>query len=173
MFVWRDDKIGNQVLAHLYQASLRGVQITLYKDKFAEVLEKGEENKQSLFHKPYNLISLWLTWLLDHAYPMNKPAGYLQKPNHLFNDFIQSPSVKSFHQKSLKDHAKFYIFDDEILLLGGINVEDKEFTHDYLNRIYHDYMVMISSKEVVDHFIRFFFHKEETILPNLLFVVNQ
>jgi cardiolipin synthase len=173
MFVWRDDAIGNEVLSHLYQASLRGVNIRIDKDRYAEVLEKGEESKQSLFHKPYTWQSLWQTWLLDHAYPMNKPSGYVQRPNPLLEDFIRSSKVQINYKKVLKDHSKFYIFDEELLVLGGINIEDKEHTVDYLNRRYHDYMIMIHSKEVVSQFIRYYVKKETVDIPNLRFVVNQ
>jgi cardiolipin synthase len=157
MFVWRDDVIGNELLDHLLRAANRGVEITIWKDRFAEVLEKGEENKQSLFHKPFR----WKTFLgaiiLDLAYPMHKPKGYRQRPNAMLSTFLAHENVSVHQDVDLKDHSKFFIFDDATIVFGGINVEDKESTKDYLNRRYHDYMILVASATFVEMFRSRFF----------------
>jgi cardiolipin synthase len=150
MFVWRDDAIGNELLRQLKDAADRGVRITIWKDRFAEVLEKGEENKQSLFHKPFRTSTLLGAMILDVAYPMNKPKGYRQKPNALLEAFLAHENVTVHKDADLKDHTKFYIFDDRTVVFGGINVEDKEYTEDYLHRRYHDYMIETTSEAFVE-----------------------
>jgi len=162
MFVWRDDAIGNRVLKHLLDAANRGVVVSVIKDRFAEVLEKGEENKQSLFHKPHTLKSILASKLLDVAYPMNKSKGFEQHPNPLMDVFMEHDNVTILRELELKDHTKFYLIDDELLIFGGINIEDKEFTHDYLNRTYHDYMIAIHSRDFVRRF-------QERFYQSLLF----
>lgn len=150
MFVWRDDAIGNELLRQLKDAADRGVRITIWKDRFAEVLEKGEENKQSLFHKPFRFSTLLGAMILDFAYPMNKPRGYRQKPNPLLETFLSHENVVVHKDADLKDHTKFFIFDDRTVIFGGINVEDKEYTEDYLHRRYHDYMIETTSEAFVE-----------------------
>lgn len=159
MFVWRDDAIGNELLSHLLSAANRGVEITIWKDRFAEVLEKGEENKQSLFHKPYRFKTHLGSMILDFAYPMNKPKGYRQRPNATLSTFLAHENVFVYKDVDLKDHSKFFLFDDATIVFGGINVEDKEYTKDYLNRRYHDYMILVSSTAFVQMFRSRFFDR--------------
>ncbi len=172
MFVWRDDTIGNLVLQHLYEASQRGVSITIWKDRYAEILEKGEENKQSLFHKSYTPLSLLGTMILDIGYPMNKPKGYRQKKNALLETFLAQKNV-TVYSKTTRDHSKFYLFDDSVLIFGGINIEDKEYTVDYSNRRYHDYMVLLSEQDFIQQFKEQFFEELESSIPYETFVINR
>lgn len=172
MFVWRDDTIGNLVLRHLFEASQRGVQITIWKDRYAEILEKGEENKQSLFHKPYTPLSLLGTIILDIGYPMNKPKGYRQKKNALLETFLTQKNV-TVTSKTDRDHSKFYLFDDEVLIFGGINIEDKEYTVDYSNRRYHDYMVLLTELDLVQRFKLQFYEKKDFSDAFETFVINR
>ena len=44
MFVWREDKIGNQIAEKLLEAANRGVNIHIIKDKLGMVFELAEEN---------------------------------------------------------------------------------------------------------------------------------
>jgi cardiolipin synthase A/B len=173
MFVWRDDPIGNRVLKHLLDAANRGVLITIIKDRFAEVLEKGEENKQSLFHKPHTLKMLWGSFLLDNAYPMNKPKGYAQVPNPLLEVFSEHDNVTILREIELKDHTKFYLIDDEIFIFGGINNEEKEFSHDYLKRTYHDYMIEVRSHDFVRRFQERFYQSRPYDETEDDFILNQ
>lgn len=153
MFVWRDDFIGNLVLERLMKAANRGVKITIYKDQYAEILEKGEENKQSLFHKESSLLCKFGTFLLDKGYPMNKPKGYRQLPNPLAIQFVAHPNV-SFYKGMYKDHTKYYLIDDLTLIFGGMNIEDKEFSQDYLGRTYHDLMLVIEEQHMIQGFLQ-------------------
>lgn len=172
MFVWRDDTIGNLVLRHLFDASKRGVKITIWKDRYAEILEKGEENKQSLFHKPYTPLSYLGTLILDIGYPMNKPKGYRQKPNPLLAAFLGQANV-TVHAKNYRDHSKFYFIDESVLIFGGINIEDKEYHVDYLHRRYHDYMVMISEPSLIRQFQEQFFEGKASSSDVETFVINR
>lgn len=51
------------------------------------------------------------------------------------------------------DHSKYYIFDRRVMILGGINIEDKEYYSDLKGRRYHDYMVKISDPDMVAQFL--------------------
>ena len=55
-------------------------------------------------------------------------------------------------RKERKDHSKFYIFDDEILIFGGINIEDKENGTDRIGRTYRDYMVQLCGSDSIAEF---------------------
>lgn len=55
MFVWREDRIGNQIAEKLLEAANRGVSVHIIKDKLGMVFELAEENKKSLFHNEFDL----------------------------------------------------------------------------------------------------------------------
>jgi len=54
---------------------------------------------------------------------------------------MSHPSIRVSEAVFKADHSKYYIFDDTILIMGGINVEDKENGADMQGRVYQDYMV--------------------------------
>jgi cardiolipin synthase len=152
MFIWRDDEIGNQLLDALIKAAQKGIQITLRKDLFGSIFEKSEENKQSMFHKPKHFKTALYAYMIDHMYhDKRKPRGYHQKPNPKVGLFLSFPNVK-VSSTILKDHTKYYIFDDQILYIGGVNVEDKENGADIQGREYRDYMVELHNETVIQHF---------------------
>ncbi|PKK87230.1 MAG: hypothetical protein CVV63_01755 [Tenericutes bacterium HGW-Tenericutes-8] len=152
MFIWRDDVIGNQLLDALIVAAQKGIHIHIKKDLFGSIFEKSEENKQSMFHKTKHLYTSIYAFMIDHMYQdSRKPKGYKQNPNPKVAVLKTYPNVK-IETTMLKDHTKYYIFDEEILLIGGVNVEDKEFDKDIQGRRYKDYMVLIENREIVAHF---------------------
>ena len=51
MFIWRDDRIGNDIAQAVLEAAQRGVQVEISADRYGVVLEKSEECKRSFFHK--------------------------------------------------------------------------------------------------------------------------
>lgn len=153
MFIWRDDRIGNSIAEELLLAANRGVKITIVKDKVGEIFEKGEETKQSFFHKQYNLLSELKAKLVDVMYPADgKAKSSKQKDNELTHKLTNHPNVYIYKEEVRNDHSKFYIFDNQVLILGGMNIEDKEIYADVSGVKYCDYMVEMIGKRYVDEF---------------------
>lgn len=150
MFIWRDDSIGNVIATELLKAADRDVKITISKDSYGTVCEHCEESGTSFFHKKVSFtdaIKIGTLKLLYH------PRILKQKDSQsdVYKAFIQHPNITV--ETSFKaDHSKFYIFDDEKLIFGGINIEDKENGRDMLGREYQDYMIMLCGAEYVSLF---------------------
>jgi len=159
MFIWRDDIIGNELAKALLMAANRGVKVIISKDKLGMLFEYGEEYKKSFFH--HNLWSRWYlqSVILDKMYPMHGKSKQMLlskdiKVNPLFTEIINHKNIIVKNKRVKMDHSKYYIFDNEVLIIGGVNVEDKEVTNDVTGRAYHDYMVKIRDKSVVKNFKR-------------------
>lgn len=160
MFIWRDDHIGNQMLSHLQNALDRGVKVTIQKDAYGSIFEKAEENKQSLFHKDKQKGIHILAKIIDVGYPdKRKPKGYQQLKNPALERFLNHPNL-SLSTHILKDHTKFYVIDQKILYIGGVNIEDKEDGKDIQGRTYLDYMVKIEDPKEVTYFLSRFNSKQ-------------
>lgn len=152
MFIWRDDKTGNMILEALIKKAEEGLLITIKKDRFGAAFEKAEENKQSMFHKKVNTSVNLMAFMVDKMYKYHKkPRGYKQQPNDRLTYFRTFPNVVIIDE-ILKDHTKYYMFDDKALLVGGVNIEDKEMEKDIQGRHYKDYMVYIHDLDAVNHF---------------------
>ncbi len=146
MFIWRDDHIGNIMGREVLKAADRGIRIYIYKDKKGGIFEKAEESKQSFFHKERCLIQDVQSFFMDIAYPAPKKAKTRrQRKNVLAEQIIAHPNILIEKDEIVGDHSKYYIFDDKILILGGINIEDKEVFKDARDMVYHDYMVKIDN----------------------------
>ncbi|MDM8533858.1 phosphatidylserine/phosphatidylglycerophosphate/cardiolipin synthase family protein [Clostridiaceae bacterium HSG29] len=153
MFIWRDDYIGNLIADELLVAANRGVKIYISKDKIGSMFEYGEENRQSFFNKDYNLLLFLEGYLLNFSYPMKgKNKSQKQKKNSKVNNLVNHKNITASYEISKNDHSKYYIFDDEILIMGGINIEDKELTFDVEKRKYFDYMVEFKGLKYVEIF---------------------
>ena len=154
MFIWRDDAIGNRIAAAVLAAAERGVQVDISVDRYGVVLEKAEECKKSFFHKRQTLAEKVKTAALELIYPMPgapKRAGDEESP--LYRAVMSHPNIRVERNKFKADHSKFYIFDGEILILGGVNIEDKENGCDQQGRVYQDYMVKLEGRAYVDAFL--------------------
>lgn len=153
MFIWRDDYIGNQMIDILYAAAQRGVKVTISKDALGGIFELSEEHRQSMFHKDFRLRQYVQGLFLDKMYPMNgKSPNQKQQKNVKLDGFLAHSNISISYKKNKKDHSKYYIFDDQIVIVGGINIEDKELFTDVEGRPYHDYMVACEGKNYVDDF---------------------
>ena len=155
MFIWRDDKIGNQLAQELLQAADRGVKVRIVKDKLGELFEKAEETKQSFWHKDFNL-GLWLkAAAVNTMYPMTgKAKSTKQRPNSLARRLLVHQNVSVKKDTIIGDHSKYYIFDDRVLILGGMNIEDKSIYADVEGKKYNDYMVELVSQSFVEKFFQ-------------------
>ncbi|MBR3693384.1 MAG: phosphatidylserine/phosphatidylglycerophosphate/cardiolipin synthase family protein [Erysipelotrichales bacterium] len=154
MFLWRCDKIGNELARALLEAADRGVQITISKDQYGIVLEYSEEDQSSFFHDTISLLDrvsiAFLCVFYNNDLLFNK---LLTTRNELAHQIYQHPNI-TLDIRRKYDHSKFYIFDHKTLILGGINVEDKENGADRQGRVYQDYMVKIDGEECVREFLR-------------------
>ena len=149
MFIWRDDAIGNRLARAVLDAANRGVRVTISKDRYGVVLEKCEEGKRSFFHKKQNLVETIKSRGLELLYPMaNTPKVTKDEETELYRAVVNHPNIR-IEVPFKADHSKYYIFDDEILIMGGINVEDKENGQDMQGRVYQDYMVKMNGRQYV------------------------
>ncbi|MBQ3107851.1 MAG: hypothetical protein IJC68_04485, partial [Firmicutes bacterium] len=139
MFIWRDDAIGNRLGQAVLAAAERGVQVELSIDRYGVVLEKSEECKRSFFHKKQTLTEKIKTKGLEILYPMpGAPKKAKDEETELYRRIMSHPSIRVSEAVFKADHSKYYIFDDAILIMGGINVEDKENGADMQGRVYQD-----------------------------------
>ena len=154
MFIWRDDVIGKRIAAAVLAAAERGVQVDISVDRYGVVLEKAEECKRSFFHKRQTLTEKVKTAALGLLYPMpGAPKRARDEETALYRAVMSHPNIRVERDKFKADHSKFYIFDEEILILGGVNIEDKENGTDLQGRIYQDYMVKMAGREYVETFL--------------------
>ena len=153
MFIWREDKVGTEIAQALLEAADRGVSIIIEKDRYGLLLEYAEESQRSLFHSPdlkdYFTIS-FLELMYNRELFLNKPYT---KQSELCQRLKKHPNIEIHDDKKNRDHSKYYIFDDQIIILGGINIEDKELYIDLRGRIYRDYMVKVEDPEMVQSFL--------------------
>ena len=153
MFIWRDDVIGNRIAQAVLAAAQQGVQVDISVDRYGVVLEKAEESKKSFFHKNQTLTEKIKTAVLETLYPMpGAPKRARDEETELYRAVMSHPNIRVERDKFKADHSKFYIFDDETVILGGVNIEDKEDGADMQGRVYQDYMVKLEGRRYVDAF---------------------
>lgn len=154
IFIWRDDKIGNIIGKELLKAANRGVKITISKDKLGSVFEKAEENKQSFFHKTFDL-GLWFKQKLVDSfyYTQGEVKNCKQISNKLVNSLLNHKNIKINKDIVKADHSKYYIFDDKYLITGGMNIEDRTVYHDVSGIKWNDYMIEIKGEIFVKRLI--------------------
>lgn len=153
MFVWRDDSIGQTVANELLQAAERGVTIEIYKDRVGLLFEYSEEGQASLFHKeitPYEHMEILI---MEKLYNPTLFGKHKAKQSNLYTSLMNHPNIHVHKDTNLYDHSKIFIFDHETMILGGINIEDKENGQDIYNRIYSDLMVEIHDTTVMSYFL--------------------
>ena len=142
MFIWRDDEIGNRMARAVLDAAERGVTVYISVDRYGVVLEKSEESKRSFFHKKQSLAERIKSRTLSLLYPMKgTPRRARDVVSPLYERIMSHPRITVSHDVFKADHSKYYIIDDELLFVGGINIEDKENGADMQGRMYGDYMV--------------------------------
>ena len=153
MFIWRDDEIGNAIAQAVLEAAQRGVQVEISADRYGVVLEKSEECKRSFFHKRQLLVEKIKTAALEILYPMEgAPRRAKDEETDLYRAIMTHPNIRVECDTFKADHSKFYIIDDEILILGGVNIEDKENGKDLQGRVYQDYMAKLEGAQYVAAF---------------------
>jgi cardiolipin synthase len=152
MFIWRFDCIGILMAENLLKAANRGVKITIIKDKLGGVFEIAEESRKSFFHNEIGVIDKTKAYWIDKGYPMRGKGKLEVVENPMFEAMKQQKNIFLDVDTIKSDHSKYYIIDDEILIMGGINIEDKEIYKDAEGKGYHDYMIGIEDAAMVDLF---------------------
>ena len=153
MFIWRDDGIGNRMAEAVLAAAERGVAVHLSIDRYGVVLEKCEESKRSFFHKTQTLAEKVKIKALELCYPMpGAPQKAADVESALYRRLVTHPRVTVSCDEFKADHSKYYIIDERVIFLGGINVEDKENGADLQGRVYQDYMVRMEGESHVRAF---------------------
>ena len=162
MFIWREDRIGTEIAGELLEAAERGVSIVIEKDRYGLLFEYGEESRRSFCHSPDLLdrIQIRALSLAGRNDSWNKLL-YTDR-SVLYRKLKEHPNVEIKDDRKTKDHSKYYIFDRQTMILGGINIEDKEYFSDSKGRVYFDYMIRISDADLVSQFLdkREFPHKK-------------
>lgn len=173
IFIWRDDKIGNIMAKEVLEAANRGVKVKIVKDKLGAAFEKGEENKQSLFNKEFDLKVNIKAKVIDLMYPMKgKAKSARQRENKIAKEIKNHKNISLNANTVRSDHSKYYIIDDEVLIMGGMNIEDKTIYTDAEGKKYNDYMIKIKGKEYVNKFLQLLNHGISTNDKNLDFLFN-
>ena len=173
MFIWRDDEIGNRMAQAVVDAADRGVRVYISADRYGVVLEKCEEAKKSFFHKQQNFKEKLSVALLKLLYPSTcgwDTARDTESP--LYRRMMTHPNILVSADVFKADHSKYYIIDDEILFLGGVNIEDKENGQDLSGRVYGDYMARLEGEQ----YVRAFREKLATgrnVLDDVFFGLNR
>ena len=154
MFIWRDDEIGNRLGEAVLRAADRGVKVHISVDRYGVVLEKTEECRRSFFHKKQTLAERIKIAILRGMYALNNtPKAQKDEETPLYRELLAHENVTVEKDVFKADHSKYYIIDGKTLILGGINVEDKENGVDMQGRAYQDYMVKIEGAEYVQAFL--------------------
>ena len=150
MFIWRDDAIGNRMAQAILTAADRGAKVSISVDRYGVVLEKCEECKRSFFHKEQTMTEKLKSALLEVFYPENTTPGRVRDEyTDLYRRVIAHPNIQVSADVFKADHSKYYIIDEEILFVGGVNIEDKENGADLMGRVYGDYMAKLEGAEYV------------------------
>ena len=154
MFIWRDDRIGKRLAREVLAAADRGVTVHISKDLMGGMHEFAEESKRSFFHQTLPRGLHWRSRAIEWYYPQQGVKGSVQQQvSPLLRSLLTHPNVTIDSDRIKKDHSKYFIFDNNHLILGGINVEDKECEQDIRGKTYFDYMVSLHGAEVVAAFV--------------------
>ena len=156
MFIWRNDTIGCTLAREVLAAADRGIKVTISKDRYGVICETCEESRQSFFNRRPSLTEKLKIAVLALFY--NHDRSHAPRDTHLdggalLHALLEHPNVDAVYDKNKYDHSKFYLFDDQTLIFGGINVEDKENGQDYAGRVYHDYMVKLTEAPLIAEFL--------------------
>jgi cardiolipin synthase A/B len=141
MFVWRNDAIGQEIGGAVLEAAERGVAVRIIKDLGAIMYERIEMNRKSFFNKPISFKNRLVYGIIGPTFPNTFCED--DRTDELGWKIMHHPNVTM--EWVNHTHTKYYIFDDEVMLTGSINIEDR-------HRGYLDYMVRIEGREHIDRF---------------------
>lgn len=138
MFVWRNDAIGNEVGRAVLEAAERGVKVKIIKDLGAFMYERIEMNRKSFFNKAISRQQALIYKLLTPTFPNTYCED--ECDDALGKQLMAHPMVTM--EWVNHTHTKYYLFDEQVMLTGSINLEDR-------HRGYFDFMIRIEGREVI------------------------
>ncbi|GAB6138227.1 phospholipase D-like domain-containing protein [Halanaerobaculum tunisiense] len=150
MYIWRDDNIGNLLAEELLKAADRGVTVEIVKDKAGSVFEKIEQQKQSFFHKQKDICLSIKECILSLLYYRDNKCSKKQVVNKRLHRMLEHEQITIKFNQERYDHSKFFVFDQEVLILGGMNIGDKN--HDSQGKKYEDYMIKLAGDQLIAYF---------------------
>lgn len=150
MFIWKNDNIGNKIAKKLLQAADRGVSVTIHKDALGSIFEIGGPSKRGLLKSKlsflWTIISKTILLFYSEPQPKNPPDFSIA------DKLLKHPNVQIIKDLFLRNHSKYFIFDDEILITGGMNIGDEYYKDFPGKNARHDFMMEMKSKIVVKKF---------------------
>lgn len=152
MFIWRDDWMGRAMARELLAAARRGVRIAIEKDFLGSIHERSEESCRSFFPHRQGPLLRFVTSTLRKYYFRLVPQARAGEDGALARSLLSHPGVSARFSRCLWDHSKCYVFDDETLVLGGMNVEEKYLLGDRSGLAWRDSMIRIRSRDLVTAF---------------------
>ena len=141
MFVWRNDAIGNAVGEAVLEAAEREVKVKVIKDLGAFMYERIEMNRKSFFNRPISKKQSLIYKLLTPTFPDTYCED--DHTDELGWKIIEHPNVTM--EWVNHTHTKYYIIDEEVMLTGSINIEER-------HRGYYDHMIRIEGREAIERF---------------------
>lgn len=172
MFIWRGDGIGTELAEALLKAADRGVRIDISVDRLGALFEYAEESGITMFHERLSILeAVKARGLVTFRSDCSKSFSARQALPEVGRRLLSHPNVTVERDTVKSDHSKFYVFDGKILILGGVNVEDKERTADARGYCYQDYMVKLDGA----HYVSAFYdkrHRNSDTLEEVRFVMN-
>ncbi len=146
IFIWRNDELGRRLAHVLLKAagdpSRPNLRIRIVKDSTGSAFEHAEQNRQSFFHPRLNILERFKAFFVWYAYHTSETAkSGKQLVSPLAQQIMKHPRIECIQEKR-NDHSKYFIFDDRILICGGMNI-----AAEYCR--WHDYMVKFEGEEVV------------------------
>jgi len=138
MYVWRSDEVGNEIGRAVLAAADRGVKVRIIKDTGAFLFERIEMNRKSFFNRDIPAWKKAVYAILTPTFPDTHVEDSFD--HEVGNAVMAHPNVSL--EWVNKTHTKYYLFDEETMLTGSINLEDR-------HRGYFDYMVALEGREHV------------------------
>ena len=155
MFIWRNDEIGKEMAKRILDAADRGVRVTIVKDRYGFTCEYMEEDLTSMFHPHLSWKEMIRVKSLELMYhPENIGKERFHQENSLRVRILTHPNIDVKSDALLYDHTKLYLFDERVMIFGGVNIEDKENGTDREGRAYHDFMIRLEGEAYVQLYHR-------------------
>ena len=117
MFIWKDDETGRAVAEALLHAARRGVKIEIAKEKSGDMFEG-----------------------------LGDFSSTVKRRESMWKEFWNHPNI-FVRQRFEYDHAKVYIFDGQVILIGGMNIADENRSD------WHDYFIELRGAQFVEQFL--------------------
>ena len=153
MFIWRGDHIGHILAKEVLDAADRGVRIEIIKDRYGVLFELSEEDQTAMLHDKISIIENFKILGMEMFYHPSQFNRHHIHKDALFQKMKTHPNITIHNNKTLYDHSKIYIFDNKIMIFGGINIEDKENGQDKEKRFYKDLMVKTDDERLIRQYL--------------------